>query len=159
MDLDACPISADLNVSLSLQTTEGKGRSPGHVHKSLPRPLLPDPNSNHTHTHSRVKVAGGCPSVAAMKVFVRAILSVTPPLGSVLLQATSTAHVSVTSSYVWPQLPFLSLWPLFFLFPFLTLTQTPESYSLAHMGLLKRRAEGKKGSGSLSLWNLLVNHQ
>lgn len=65
----ACLISADLNPSLSLQTTTGKGRSPSHVHKSLPRPLFPDPICN--HTHSRVNVTGACPSVAAMKVFLK----------------------------------------------------------------------------------------
>lgn len=158
MDPEACPVSADLNVSLSLQTTEGKGRSPGHVHKSLPRPLLPDPNSNHTHTlqsKGRRSLSfcscyeGLCKSNIVCHSSCR-ICAFTSHLHSSCL-----CHVFIRLATASILVPF----PLFFLFPFLTLTQTPESYSLARMGLLKRRAEGKKGSGSLSLWNLLVNHQ
>lgn len=70
------------------------------------------------------------------------------------LKAISTAFaqsLSLHMSLQWTQLLFLSLCLLFFLFPFLALMQTPESYSLAHMGLLNRRAKGKKGRGSFSV--------
>lgn len=139
---------------LSLQTTAGKGRSPGYVHMSPHYPLLPNPTTN--HTHSRVKVTGACPSVAAMMVFVKSnIICHLFPNQSLCLQKPSLQllpmSLSLHMSLQWTQLLFLSLCLLFFLFPFLALMQTPESYSLAHMGLLNRRAKGKKGRGSFSV--------
>ena len=132
-----------------------KGRSPGHGPMSFPCPPLPDLNSSHTHCRVNTQAgACGCHEGPSRE---QSTVTYSPSrVCAFKSHLYSFSHVSVTSSYVWPQFPFLSLYLLFFLSSFLTLPQNPESYSPVRMCLLNRRPKGKTGRGSV--WNSLVNH-